>query len=337
LNRGKLPNARHRQTVEAPQNTAIRSKSPSGFAIASAIATYRLPGIGLKGGIQIGNGASAVATLHNHPESGRRIAVKHLSMTESRDKFLAEVGTMVKLNHPCVIRILGWSDSGHSTRREIHMEYAPNGTLRDLLDRARRGHPTLLGNPTGKAKAICNIVLGVRYVHSKGIVHRDLNPSNILFDEHWRPKIIDFGMSRAESEQGPVTADTGTVWYAAPEQLVSGGRHTATIDVFSFGYILYEILTLKTVFAFEEDARRVQQLILNREFPTLPDTFGSLMPGLLFRCWSENPSSRPSFEEIFREFKDCGFAILPDADSKAIKRSVDEVLGLELRRANRQT
>jgi serine/threonine protein kinase len=261
-----------------------------------------------------------------------KTAVKHMAGAHAREALIAEVSSLVELSHLCIIRMIGWWwDGEHSTRSEIHLEFAPNGSLHDLLSGAHPGLREFLGSSTATAKVICRLVLGMRYVHSKGIIHRDLKPSNILFDEHWRPKIIDFGMSRRELSPSPAAADTGTVWYAAPEQLVGGGRHTTKIDVFSFGHILYQILTGQAVFGPLDTVTSVQKRIREDSLPILPDRFGSLMQGLIHRCWSELPTSRPSFDAIFQEFKECGFAILPDADSEAIKRSVDEILALEVR------
>jgi serine/threonine protein kinase len=154
----------------------------------------------------------------------------------------------------------------------------------------------------------------MRCVHSKGIIQRNPTPSNTLFDQHWRPKIIDFGMSIPEPAQSPATGDTGTIWYAAPKHLIPGGRHTTRIDVFSFGHILYGIVTGEAVFAISESVDRVQQRIRKRDLPKLPDHFGRLMGRLIYRCWSENPALRPSFEGFLGEFEACGFDILPRSD-----------------------
>jgi serine/threonine protein kinase len=242
---------------------------------------------------------------------------------------------LVNLNHPCVIRIIGWSDGAHSNWGEIHLEFAPNRSLKDLLNLARRGVPTLLENPTEIGRLVCSLVLGMRYIHSREIIHRDLKPANILFEEDWRPKISDFGVSRPESAEGPPTSDTGTVWYAAPEQLVEGVRHTMKTDVFSFGYVLYEIITGKAVFGPPESVMGVLKRIRARDLPTLPDQFGDLMQGLIRRCWSKSPRDRPSFEAIFREFEQSNFAILPDANLEVIKESVNKILTWESERAHK--
>jgi hypothetical protein len=73
--------------------------------------------------------------------------------------------------------------------------------------------------------------------------------------------------------------------------------------------------------------------VLNRiralDLPILPDNFGCLMQGLIRRCWSPDPRSRPSFDAIFREFQDCGFTILPGVNPDEIRQAVDGVLAEE--------
>jgi hypothetical protein len=331
LNKAKLRPRRPMQTVDEPVKASMPGtpEAPLGFEVTSLIDSYRTREIGLSEEHIIGKGGFSLVTVSTDRKTGKRIAVKHLSVANAWNTFIREVESMVKLRHPCVIRIHGWANSRHSACGEIHMEFAQNYGLDHLLDLVRLGHPTILRTPTGKGRLICQIVLGMRYVHAQGIIHRDLKPGNILLDEHWGPKISDFGLSRFESVEGPPTANTGTVWYAAPEQLVEDAPHTKKTDVFSFGYILYEIVTGRAVFPPWESQMGVLRRILVRDFPALPDQFGPLMQGLIRRCWSVDPFARPSFEEIFCEFQDCGFDILPNVNPEAIRKSIDEVLAFE--------
>jgi serine/threonine protein kinase len=210
------------------------------------------------------------------------------------------------------------------------MELAPNETLQALLASVRAGKEPPMMDATGKAKIICDIVLGMRYVHGQGIIHRDLKPSNILLDANWHAKIADFGVSRPESAESRMTGDTGTIGYAAPEQLDENGRHTTKTDVFTFGLILYEIIGSYPVFGENESMMRFVERLRERDLPSVPTRFGSFMQSLIVRCWSKDPGQRPSFAEMLKEFEAVDFDILPGVDASAVRESVHRVLEWEL-------
>jgi serine/threonine protein kinase len=269
--------------------------------------------------------------LNTNRETQKKIAVKHV-WPSKRDVLINEVQILIKLHHPCVIRILGWSDVQNSIGHEIHMEFAKNGSLAARL--ADVSHdpgtiPRVIRNSTEQGKLICQIVLGMRYVHSQGVIHRDLKPDNILLDVNWRSKISDFGLSCLESAGDPATGEIGTVEYAPPEQIVSGRTHTKKSDVFSFGHILYELFTRNPVFTRSDAPNSILERIESGRLPTLPNRAGDYMQGLLRRCWSADPLNRPSFDAIFREFENCGFAILSGVDTQEIRIAVAEILGFE--------
>jgi serine/threonine protein kinase len=154
----------------------------------------------------------------------------------------------------------------------------------------------------------------MQYVHSHGIIHRDLKPSNILLDEQWRGKISDFGLSRVLSGEGLPSAGIGTPFYAAPEQLTS--KYDGKVDVFAFGLILYRLLGCVPT----------PSLIRMGQFPAIPKEFGGIMQWLIPSCWSFDPRARPAFDDIYKKFAECGFAILPGANPNQIQASVCEVL-----------
>jgi serine/threonine protein kinase len=236
-----------------------------------------------------------------------------------RQQFIREVEILVKLRHPCVIQILGWSPGDYQTI-EIQMQFAPNGSLSNHLTQPESEQRRSFGNPTRKAQLICDIVLGMRYVHSHQIIHRDLKPANILLDENWRGLIGDFGLSRMISGKGPPTPETGTRYYAAPEQWIPGVEYSEKVDVFAFGLILYEIISDVLVFPNGQWSRKL---------PKMSAEFGPVMHSLLPRCWSADANERPSFQEILELFASCGFGILPGVDRAAISRAVSEVLEVE--------
>jgi serine/threonine protein kinase len=300
---------------EAPS----RERSAPWFEVPASILPYQVPAIASEGQPRLGEGASSSVITVVHPTvPGKRLAVKLLDPSVSVKAVTDEIRILLNLRHPCVVRILGWSRGG-SEPYQIHMELASNGDLSQYLDSPKRWNPPPpFATATGKGKLICDIVLGMRYVHSRLLIHRDLKPSNILLDDNWRGLIGDFGLSHATTDAGygVPSPERGARFYGAPEQEQPGRRSSEKIDVYGFGMILSALLTaFSTIGQFRRD------LHLNP-----PDTFGSFMQNLIRRCCSENPSDRPSFDQIFREFEACNFAILSDADAAAIKESASKVL-----------
>jgi serine/threonine protein kinase len=158
----------------------------------------------------------------------------------------------------------------------------------------------------------------MRYIHLSGIVHRDLNPSNILLNDKWYPLIADFGSSHFQSQDATPLPGCGTVRYAAPEQYEADSVPTPKIDVFSFGLILYELLVGSPVFSASETPFDVIRRLQRRERPEVPASCGSIMQDLIVRCWKQNPEERPTFHQILWEFQCHGFNILPNADGNEI-------------------
>jgi serine/threonine protein kinase len=210
------------------------------------------------------------------------------------------------------------------------MEWAGNGTLKDILDRPHLR--PIDWDEIRKGIIICDIVMGMRYVHSRGLIHRDLKPANILLNARWRGLISDFGVSRLAGAEGPPTLNPGTVWYAAPELLIEGCQQTTKTDVFSFGLVLYEILTWYPAFQVQSGQISLMSVwtqLKSGNLPRLPERFGDFMVGLVDRCLSMNPDSRPSFDDILNEFRDRNFAIFAGANACAIAQAVSEVDELE--------
>jgi serine/threonine protein kinase len=125
------------------------------------------------------------------------------------------------------------------------MEFVPHGSLRDVMDKK-----VVLGNPILLA---VQILLGLQKLHKNGVVHRDLKPENVLIGNKQIPKLTDFGISgfmysreTKTNWMGRVKEMFGTIAYAPPEQFDQYKAFTAmrpTIDIFSFGIMIYEYLT----------------------------------------------------------------------------------------------
>jgi hypothetical protein len=164
LNKAKLTKHRLRYSVVEAGTSRPRSLPLS--PAAARLERYRRPEIGRNGQVQIGHGGYGTVTAGTDRKTGPKVAVKHLTAAGNAHGLRQEVENLSRLNHSCVIRILGWWDSPNSTHGEIHMEFAENGDLNALLEGGRGSGRAILGQPTEKAKLIARIVLGMRYVHS---------------------------------------------------------------------------------------------------------------------------------------------------------------------------
>jgi eukaryotic-like serine/threonine-protein kinase len=243
---------------------------------------------------------------------GREVAIKVLPEALARDadrlrRFEQEARTIATLNHP---NILGIHDIGtHDGAPFLVSEFLEGQTLREKLEASlpvRRAIEYALGIAQGLAAA-----------HEKGIVHRDLKPENVFITRDGRVKVLDFGLAKlVRPEENADAAATmtspgtlpgtvmGTVAYMSPEQ-VKGGASDARSDIFSFGAVLYEMLTGKQAFK-RDTAAEMMTAILREEPPELSETGWNGPLGLqkiLGRCLEKSPERR------FQSASDLGFAI----------------------------
>src|SRR5215469_4685550 len=244
---------------------------------------------------------------------GRDVAIKVLPEALANDadrlrRFEQEARTIAALNHP---NILGIHDIGtHDGAPFLVSEFLEGQTLRAELISAhlpvRRAIEYALGIAEGLAAA-----------HEKGIVHRDLKPENVFVTRDGRIKVLDFGLAKlirpGENHETAVTVTSqstlpgmvmGTVGYMSPEQ-VRGEPTDPRSDIFSFGAMLYEMLTGKRAFKRETSAETMTA-ILREELPALNDTGwqGPLeLQRILGRCLEKNVARR------FQSASDLAFAI----------------------------
>jgi serine/threonine protein kinase len=232
------------------------------------------------------------------------------------------------LKHPCILAFHGYSPPGLAKEAIIMTEFPPNGTLEENVRSQKPNEPPRLTNtenPTKLAKIVSGIVLGMRFIHSKKVIHHALQPSTIYLDSSWRVRIGDFGSSRFENEKAPLAPREETFrpnYYAAPECFKDEIR-TYMVDVFSFGLILYEIVVGKPVFSRELGFKKMAELVLEGKRADIPRTVSREVRRLIKSCWSQNPDDRPSFFGILCDLKKIKFQILPNVKSDKVIAWVD--------------
>jgi serine/threonine protein kinase len=149
----------------------------------------------------------------------------------------------------------------------------------------------------------------MRYVHSRDVIHRDLKPSNILLDDSHEICIGDFGSSTLATLDATRTSERGTLAYMAPEQ--QGIEYTSKVDVYSFGLILYEVVTGEKVFPPTLGPFGICAAAREGRRPPIPDWVPTWVRMLIEESWSLDPEERPSFEDIFYEFRRHRFVLYP--------------------------
>ncbi len=250
----------------------------------------------------LGAGGMGEVYRARDPRLGREVAIKVLPAAWSADaarlhRFEQEARAAAALNHPNILAVydLGTQDGSPY----IVSEVLDGSTLRERL----RIGPLPIRKATDYAQQLAR---GLAAAHDKGIVHRDLKPENIFVTDDGRVKILDFGLAkltRPESiSDGQTLTQTlasdpgtvlGTVGYMSPEQ-VRGKPADARSDLFSFGAILYEMLSGKRAFH-GESAAETMSAIVKEEPPELTETNRSVPPALeriVRHCLEKNPAER---------------------------------------------
>jgi eukaryotic-like serine/threonine-protein kinase len=210
----------------------------------------------------IARGGMATVYLAEDNLLNRPVAVKVLSGDVDQgdqDAFLQEARAVAKLSHPNIVDVY---DAGvEGSLRYIVMQYVPGDTLRDII---RREAPL---DPRRAAELTVKLADALNYGHTRGIVHCDMKPGNVLLGDHGEPKIVDFGIAQSLTQTVNLS-DTvaGTVGYISPEQ-VEGRSIDGRTDVYSLAAVLYEMLSGAPPFAGEDLQTVVTQRLVKTPLP----------------------------------------------------------------------
>ncbi len=189
----------------------------------------------------VGTGASGRVYLADDTRLRRRVAVKVLHTALADDsgflrRFRAEAQVAASLHHQNIMTVHDWGDDGVPF---MVLELLSGGSLRGLLDAGTRL------TPAQAARVGRQVASALDYAHRRGLVHRDVKPANLLFDEHGVVRVADFGLARALAEASwtePAGAVLGTARYASPEQ-ARGARLDGRGDLYSLALVLIEAVT----------------------------------------------------------------------------------------------
>ncbi|TYH65534.1 hypothetical protein ES332_D06G062700v1 [Gossypium tomentosum] len=266
-------------------------------------------------------GSGTFGTVYHGKWRGTDVAIKRINdrcfagkpseQERMIDDFWNEAIKLADLHHPNVVAFYGVVLDGPGGSVATVTEYMVSGSLRDALQKSERN--------LDKCKRLLiamDVAFGMEYLHGKNIVHFDLKSDNLLVnlrDPH-RPicKVGDLGLSKVKCQTLISGGVRGTLPWMAPE-LLNGSNSLVSekVDVFSFGIVMWELLTREEPYADLHYGAIIGGIVSNTLRPAVPESFDPDWRSLMERCWSSEPSERPNFTEIANELRSMAAKIPP--------------------------
>src|SRR5881628_906777 len=211
----------------------------------------------------LGVGGSSQVYLARDQALNRDVALKVLDPAAAADgnlrrMFVKEARALAQLSHPNIVAVYDVGEVDDSPF--IVMEYLPGGSMKQRIEQAG---PLKTGDAVRIAIEVAN---GLAFAHSKGIIHADLKPGNILFDANDAAKICDFGIARTPQEDADTPQLFATAMYVAPERVEGKGASIAS-DVYGLGLVLYEMLVSKPPFTSSNAAVLLRDHVVRQPVP----------------------------------------------------------------------
>lgn len=233
------------------------------------------------------------------------IYTANISRPEEKKKdskaFKRIISILPQLNHPSILHFIGYSkfEQDGKSYSAVITDYFSNGTLKDSIAAEISGNPVQGWNDTKKLITIYGIASGMAYMHSKNVLHRNLKPVSIVMDKSFYPKIRNFNLIIKCDDESCKKPIKTTPEYTAPE-IIMREPSSKPMDVYAFGMIVYEIVTLHHPYEEIENLNVVHviQKVGNGQLPEFPKSTPIVYQKLIKRCWAKNPDERPTFDEI---------------------------------------
>ncbi|WCJ42386.1 Protein kinase superfamily protein with octicosapeptide/Phox/Bem1p domain [Euphorbia peplus] len=264
-------------------------------------------------------GSGTYGAVYHGKWKGSDVAIKRIKAScfagrpSERERLIAdfwkEALILSSLHHPNVVSFYGIVRDGPDGSLATVTEFMVNGSLKQFLQKKDR---TI--DRRKRLIIAMDAAFGMEYLHGKNIVHFDLKCENLLVNmrDPQRPicKIGDLGLSKVKQQTLVSGGVRGTLPWMAPE-LLSGKSHMVTekIDVYSFGIVMWELLTGEEPYAGLHCASIIGGIVNDSLRPTIPTWCDPEWKSLMASCWDSDPSVRPSFTEISKKLRNMAAAI----------------------------
>ncbi|KAJ8751053.1 hypothetical protein K2173_016234 [Erythroxylum novogranatense] len=264
-------------------------------------------------------GSGTYGAVYHGKWKGSDVAIKRIKAScfagrpSERERLIAdfwkEALLLSSLHHPNVVSFYGIVRDGPDGTLATVTEFMINGSLKQFLQKKDR---TI--DRRKRLIIAMDAAFGMEYLHGKNIVHFDLKCENLLVNmrDPQRPicKIGDLGLSKVKQHTLVSGGVRGTLPWMAPE-LLSGKNHMVSekIDVYSFGIVMWELLTGEEPYADLHCASIIGGIVNNSLRPQIPTWCDPEWKSLMESCWASDPAERPSFSEISRRLRNMAAAI----------------------------
>lgn len=248
----------------------------------------------------IGRGGMGVVFKARQIAANRTVAVKliaagDLATPELVRRFKTEAETAAALEHPGIVPV--YEVGEFEGRHFFSMRFVPGESLAARLASISRGTVPPF-DPRSAAHLVGRIALAIQFAHSRGVLHRDVKPGNIMLDEHDSPCLTDFGLAKVMEQESALTKShglLGTPAYMAPEQAL-GANHqwTTAVDVYGLGAVFYHMLAGVPPFQASTSYELIRQVIEND--PIRPSERNALvdldLETICLKCLEKRPALR---------------------------------------------
>ena len=283
-----------------------RVQSPIGQLIDKHL---RIPAFEVSWDKKIGEGSfSRVYQGRWHEQVVAVKEVKEPTLHEQQKEFVREVQIMSRLRSPYIVQVFGACldldpQEKQDKKALIIMEYMKRGSLASII-KSKSNFDQL--SPKLRHQISMDIVHALYYMHQKSVLHRDLNPNNVLLDNLWRAKLTDFGLSKIRAlSVASISKKTLATRWQAPEIFTYNSLYTEASDIYSLGLLLWSLWTGKIPYL---DVLPAGSSILTKFIPhiqgnyreKIPQDVPSLYASLIASCWSTDPDKRPSLLDVLK-------------------------------------
>ncbi len=269
---------------------------------------------------ELGRGGMGVVYKAEDTKLKRTVALKFLPhefthTPEVKERFVREAQAAAALHHPHICTVYEFDEADETAY--ISMAYIEGQSLKKKIESGPL-------NPEGALKIATQVAEGLDEAHKKGIVHRDIKSANIMIDERGEAKIMDFGLARMTggtllTQEGTAM---GTIAYMSPEQ-TRGEPVDHRTDLWSFGVVLYEMLTGQLPFKGDHEQAVIFSILMEKPEPVTDLVTGipESIEQVVSKALEKNPDDRyRSVEELLDNLKSISAGIVPEEIKARIRK-----------------